>query len=211
MKLKFYKNIFLYFLPYLKDGLVWNYLAISYSKNRDYNNAIKAFEQSLKCNNKNIIVWNNLVRIYLILRKYEKVIELCENIFKIKWGNRDIIYKKQIPQTYDFLSVAYKNTGKNIESLEASNRAKELSQNIYISNKPIEENLKLSNWKMVLNYRNKFSNQRIYEKQIEDTIVKNPEILEYGLKLIGRQYKTSEGLIDILFKDQEGSSLLVPY
>lgn len=212
-KAKDYKNAILIFKNALdekpEDGLLWNYLGVSYNIGRDYNNAIKAFEQSLKYNYKNLIVWNNLVKIYLKLKKYEKVIELCENIFKIKWGARNIIYKQQIPNTYDFLSVAYKYTGKNIESQQAASHAKELSKNINIKDELTEENLKATNWKTVLNYSNKYYNERIYEKQIEDTIVKNPEILEDGLKLIGRQYKTSVGFIDILFKDQEGSSVVV--
>ena len=188
---------------------IWNRLGSSYWAIHDFDNAIKAFEQSLKSYYKNIAVWNNLVRIYLKLKNYNKVIELCENIFKIKWDTRDIIYKNQIPKTYDLLSVAYKRTGKNIKSLEASNHAKELNQRINIKIESIEENQNLTNWKMVLNYSKKYSKKRIYEKQIEETIVKNPEILEDGLKLIGRQYKTSVGFIDILFKDQEDSFVVV--
>ena len=212
-KAKDYRNAIITFKDALdkepKDGLVWNYLGVSYSIGHDYANAIKAFEQSLKYNYKNLIVWNNLVKVYLKLKKYEKVIELCENIFKITWATRNIVYKKQIPITYDFLSVAYNHLGRNMESLEASNRAEKLSQSINIKSEPIEEDSKPSNWKMVLNYSNKYSNQRIYEKQIEETIVKNPEILEVGLKLIGSQYKTSVGLIDILFKDRQDSFVVV--
>ena len=210
---KDYKNAIITFKNILdknpKRGLVWNYLAISYSIARDYDNAIKAFEQSLKCNYKILFVWNNLVKTYLILENYDKVIELCENIFKIKWDTRDIIYKKGIPQTYNFLSLAYKHIGKNVESLEASNHAKELSQIFNNREEVIKENLNHSNWKTVLNYSNKYSNKRIYEKEIEETIVKNPEILEDGLKLIGSQYKTSIGFIDILFKDQEDNLVVV--
>lgn len=212
-KAKDYKNAIITFKGVLdnqpKNGSVWNYLGVSYTLARDYSNAIKAFKQSLECHNRNIIVWNNLARIYLKIEKYEKVIELCEIFFKIKWPTNDITYNKLIPKTYELLSVAYKHTGKNNESLEASNRAKELSQTVNIKSEPIEDSLNLPNWKTMLNYSNVYSNQRIYERQIEDTIVKNPKILEDGLKLIGRQYKTTVGLIDILFKDQEGSSVVV--
>ena len=212
-KTKDYKNAIITFKSALdknpKDGSLWNHLGGSYSIVRDYGNAIKAFEQSLKCYYKNIIVWNNLVRIYIILEKYEKVIELCENIFKIKWETRDIVYKEQIPETYDLLSIAYKHIDKIRESLEASNHAKKLSQSTIIEKETIEENLNSTNWTTVLNYSKKYSNERIYEKQIEETIVKNPEILEDGLKLIGSQYKTSVGFIDILFKDKEDSFVVV--
>ena len=212
-KTKDYKNAIITFKNALdknpKDSSLWNHLGGSYSTVRDYDNAIKAFEQSLKSYYKNISVWNNIVRIYLKLKNYKKVIELCENIFKIKWDTRDIVYKQQISKTYDFLSVAYEHIGKNMKSLEASNHAKELSQRIIIKNVTTEENLNSTNWTTVLNYSKKYSNERIYEKQIEETIVKNPEILEDGLKLIGRQYKTSVGFIDILFKDKEDSFVVV--
>lgn len=208
-----YRNAILIFKKtiekYPKMGSSWNYLGISYNNIHDYNNAIKAFEHSLECNYKNIAVWNNIVRTHLKLKNYKEVIELCENIFKINWSTRDIVYKQQIPKTYDLLSIAYKRIGKIRESLEASNHAKELNQSITINNGTIKENLDSINWKTVLNYEKRYSNERIYERQIEDTIVKNPEIIEEGLKLIGCQFKTSVGYIDILFKDQEDHFVVV--
>jgi len=83
------------------------------------------------------------------------------------------------------------------------------NQSINIKIEPIEENQNSTSWKTVLNYRNKYSKEKIYEKQIEEVIVKNPEILEDGLKLIGRQYKATVGTIGIIFKDQEDSFIVV--
>jgi hypothetical protein len=50
------------------------------------------------------------------------------------------------------------------------------------------------------------------ENQFEDIIVKYPEMIEDGLKLMGRQiflYDTGRNYIDILFKDQSGYHLII--
>ncbi len=211
---KDYKNAIITFKNIIeknpKNGSVWNYLGISYSIARDYSNAIKAFERSLEYHYKNITVWNNLIRTHLKVKNYTKAFLLCDNVFKIKWHPRDIIYKQQIPKTYDLLSIAYKQTGKIKKSLEVSNLAKMLERkSITDKNGIIKKNLDSAKWKTVLNYEKNRPNERVYERQIEDTIVKNPEILEDGLKLIGRQYKTSVGFIDVLFKDQQDSYVIV--
>lgn len=50
---------------------------------------------------------------------------------------------------------------------------------------------------------------KILEKDIENYIKFHPEILEEGLVLIGNQYKTEAGYIDILFKDKDKNYLVV--
>ncbi len=49
----------------------------------------------------------------------------------------------------------------------------------------------------------------ILEFDLENQIISNPEILEKGLKLIGNQYSTSVGFIDILFKDKNDNYVVV--
>lgn len=44
----------------------------------------------------------------------------------------------------------------------------------------------------------------LLESEIESSIISNPDILEEGLELIGNQYPTSVGYIDILCKDKNG-------
>ena len=47
------------------------------------------------------------------------------------------------------------------------------------------------------------------EKDLEDYIAANPDILESGLTLVKQQYTTPVGRIDILFKDRNGHYLVV--
>lgn len=47
------------------------------------------------------------------------------------------------------------------------------------------------------------------EKDLENYIVANPEIIESGLTLVKQQYSTPVGIIDILFKDSQGKYLVV--
>ena len=47
------------------------------------------------------------------------------------------------------------------------------------------------------------------EQEIEDYLSRNLEIIEQGLKLIRRQYKTKYGVIDILCFDKEGNRVAI--
>jgi len=47
------------------------------------------------------------------------------------------------------------------------------------------------------------------EIEIEDSIVSNPNILEDGLEMVGRQFSTTVGFIDILFKDKNENFVVV--
>ena len=47
------------------------------------------------------------------------------------------------------------------------------------------------------------------EKDLENYIATNPQIIEPGLTLVKQQYCTSVGVIDILFKDRQGKYLVV--
>lgn len=49
----------------------------------------------------------------------------------------------------------------------------------------------------------------VLESEIEASIISNPEILEEGLELIGNQYSTSVGYIDILCKDKNGNFVVI--
>lgn len=49
----------------------------------------------------------------------------------------------------------------------------------------------------------------VLESEIEASIISNPEILEEGLELVGNQYPTSVGYIDILCKDKNGNFVVV--
>ncbi len=49
----------------------------------------------------------------------------------------------------------------------------------------------------------------VLESEIETSIISNPEILEEGLELVGNQYPTSVGYIDILCKDKNGAFVVV--
>lgn len=48
----------------------------------------------------------------------------------------------------------------------------------------------------------------ISEEELEDYIVKNPQLLE-GLKIINRQYTVKSGVIDLLCEDKEGNKVVV--
>lgn len=47
------------------------------------------------------------------------------------------------------------------------------------------------------------------ERTLRDYLAENPNILEYGLQLIGKEYPTDAGNIDILFKDKDGNYVIV--
>ncbi len=47
------------------------------------------------------------------------------------------------------------------------------------------------------------------EKDLENYIAANPQIIEPGLTLVKQQYRTSVGIIDILFKDRQDKYLVV--
>ncbi len=49
----------------------------------------------------------------------------------------------------------------------------------------------------------------VSESEIEDSIVSNPGVLEEGLGVVGRQYPTSVGFIDILCKDKDENLMVV--
>ena len=49
----------------------------------------------------------------------------------------------------------------------------------------------------------------VLESEIESSIISNPEILEEGLELIGNQYSTSIGYIDILCRDKNGNYVII--
>lgn len=49
----------------------------------------------------------------------------------------------------------------------------------------------------------------VLEEDIEQSIISNPEILENGLKLIGNQFPTEVGIIDILCKDKNDNYVVV--
>ena len=47
------------------------------------------------------------------------------------------------------------------------------------------------------------------ERDIEDHLVSNLEVIEKGLKLVGRQFKTDVGIIDILAEDETKARLVI--
>jgi len=47
------------------------------------------------------------------------------------------------------------------------------------------------------------------ERTLRDYLAENPNLLEYGLQLIGKEYPTDAGNIDILLKDKDGSYVVV--
>jgi len=49
----------------------------------------------------------------------------------------------------------------------------------------------------------------VLESEIETSIISNPEILEEGLELVGNQYPTPVGYIDILCRDKNGNFVVV--
>jgi len=51
--------------------------------------------------------------------------------------------------------------------------------------------------------------REVLESEIEASIISNPEVLEEGLELIGNQYSTPVGNIDILYRDKSGSFVVV--
>ncbi|CAD7768560.1 Endonuclease NucS [Candidatus Methanoperedenaceae archaeon GB50] len=49
----------------------------------------------------------------------------------------------------------------------------------------------------------------VLESEIEASMISNPEILEEGVELVGNQYPTSVGYIDILCRDKNGNFVVV--
>ncbi len=47
------------------------------------------------------------------------------------------------------------------------------------------------------------------EAELERQISSNPEIIESGLRIIGRQYRTNVGVIDILAEDRKGTKVVI--
>jgi restriction system protein len=47
------------------------------------------------------------------------------------------------------------------------------------------------------------------ERTLRDYLAENPNLLQYGLQLIGKEYPTDAGNIDILLKDKDGSYVIV--
>jgi restriction system protein len=47
------------------------------------------------------------------------------------------------------------------------------------------------------------------ERNLRDYLAENPNILENGLQLVGKEYPTDAGNIDILFKDKDGGYVVV--
>ncbi len=47
------------------------------------------------------------------------------------------------------------------------------------------------------------------EKEIKDVIEKNPEIIEKGLEIIGREEKIEEGIVDFLARDRQGTLVVI--
>lgn len=80
----------------------------------------------------------------------------------------------------------------------------------------IERMEKIEEKKEVITEREKWkindlisNDSEVLELDIEKQIISNPEILEEGLTLIGGQYSTSAGSIDILFKDKNEDFVVV--
>jgi len=49
----------------------------------------------------------------------------------------------------------------------------------------------------------------VSEYQIEEILYVNPEMIEDGLTIIGRQHQTANGIVDLLAKDKEGNLVII--
>lgn len=49
----------------------------------------------------------------------------------------------------------------------------------------------------------------VSEYQIEEILYVNPEMIEDGLTIIGRQHQTANGIIDLLAKDKDGTLVII--
>ena len=96
------------------------------------------------------------------------------------------IYKASLPTIENFREKIIEiKKEKEVEIVEETWGLEEL----------IEEEVKESN--------------EVLESEVEASIISNPEVLEEGLELIGNQYSTSVGNIDILYRDKNGNFVVV--
>jgi RecB family endonuclease NucS len=49
----------------------------------------------------------------------------------------------------------------------------------------------------------------VSEKELEDLLVENPDAIEKGMKILGRQIQTDSGPLDILAVDEDGVLTLI--
>ncbi len=96
------------------------------------------------------------------------------------------IYKASLPTIKNFREKIIEiKKEKEVEIVEETWGLEEL----------IEEEVKESN--------------EVLESEVEASIISNPGVLEEGLELIGNQYSTSVGNIDILYRDKNGNFVVV--
>lgn len=77
--------------------------------------------------------------------------------------------------------------------------------------KPVEQQMAKRREMEIYNKTRKVERKggQVLESEIESAITANPEILEEGLELIGNQYSTSVGYIDILCRDRKGDLVVI--
>jgi len=70
------------------------------------------------------------------------------------------------------------------------------------------ETKKVEKWSLE-DFEERDAVREVWEIEIEKGIISNPEILEEELELIGKQYPTSVGYIDILYKDKNENFVVI--
>jgi len=77
--------------------------------------------------------------------------------------------------------------------------------------KPVEQQMAKRREMEIYNKTRKVERKggQVLESEIESAITANPEILEEWLELIGNQYSTSVGYIDILCRDRKGDLVVI--
>jgi RecB family endonuclease NucS len=55
----------------------------------------------------------------------------------------------------------------------------------------------------------KIEEVEVSEKELENLLVENPEAIERGMKILGRQIQTDTGPLDILAVDEDGVLTLI--
>lgn len=77
--------------------------------------------------------------------------------------------------------------------------------------KPVEQQMAKRREMEIYNKTRKVERKggQALESEIESAITANPEILDEGLELIGNQYSTSVGYVDILCRDRKGDLVVI--
>ncbi|MDD3013840.1 MAG: tetratricopeptide repeat protein [Candidatus Gastranaerophilales bacterium] len=110
--------------PKSRKTYIYNTLAITYTKLKDYNKAITAYERAIKLNTKDSMLYNNLASLYFQTNKIGKAIYYYKQA--LRFNPKESIY-------YYALGNCYKKLKYSKEAITNYNKALELNSSLNIA------------------------------------------------------------------------------